>query len=246
MNIIYDVAYGEHPRQKLDLYLPDGEGFPIMTYIHGGGIEGGRKEEMHEVAQKVAAAGIGFVSVEYRLYPDARYPEFVEDAAAAVAWVKTHAAQYGGGDTLYVGGSSAGGYLSMMLCFDDRWLAPYGISPSDVDGWIHDAGQPTTHFNVLRERGVDSRRVIVDEAAPLYHIGKAERYSPMLFIVSDNDMENRYEQTMLVLSTLKHFRYDMQQVQLQVMHGTHCHYVFATDENGRMPFADLIINYIKR
>ena len=47
----------------------------------------------------------------------------------------------------------------------------------------------------------------------------------MLFVVSDNDMENRYEQTQLVISTLKHFRYDMSKVQLKVMHGTHCHYI---------------------
>ena len=60
---------------------------------------------------------------------------------------------------------------------------------------------------MLKYSGEDSRRVIVDESAPLYHIGTQKEHSPMRFIVSDNDMENRLEQTELVLSTLKHFEY---------------------------------------
>ena len=243
MRILRDLTYGEHSCRRLDLYLPDGEQFPLLLFFHGGGIEGGRKEDLEAVGRQLAAAGIGLASAEYRLYPDAKYPEFIEDAAAAVAWTKAHLNEYGG-DKLYVGGSSAGGYLSMMLCFDERWLAPYGMTTTDIDGWVHDAGQPTVHFNVLRERGVDSRRLIVDEAAPLYHIGKAERYSPMLFLVSDNDMENRYEQTMLVLSTLRHFRYDMTQVTLKEMHGVHCQYISIPNEDGTVPFAYLVIDWL--
>ncbi len=246
MKRITDIAYGAHPRQKLDWYLPESTDFPLMVYIHGGGLENGCKEEMTVAGTQLAAAGIGFVSVEYRLYPDAKYPEFIEDAAKAVAWVHAHRAEYGAGEALYVGGSSAGGYLSMMLCFDPQWLAPYGIDPTDITGWIHDAGQPTTHFNVLRERGVDTRRLVVDEAAPLYHIGCAEQIAPMLFIVSDNDMENRWEQTMLVLSTLKHFRYDPSRIQLKVMHGSHCHYVVIPKEDGGSTFADIVQEYITR
>ena len=55
-------------------------------------------------------------------------------------------------------------------------------------------------------------------------IGKAESYPPMMFIVSDNDMENRYEQTQLTLSTLKHFRYDESKIYYRLMNGRHCQY----------------------
>lgn len=48
------------------------------------------------------------------------------------------------------GGSSAGGYISQMLCFDKTWLSKHGIKATDISGFIHDAGQPTCHFNVLR------------------------------------------------------------------------------------------------
>ncbi len=52
-----------------------------------------------------------------------------------------------------------------MLCFDDRWLEKQSLKPSDIRGFVHAAGQPTCHFKILRERGLDKRRVIIDETA---------------------------------------------------------------------------------
>ncbi|MBR6792932.1 MAG: hypothetical protein IKM48_01065, partial [Clostridia bacterium] len=135
------------------------------------------------------------------------------------------------------------GYLTMMLCFDKRWLGAHGLSPMDFDGFIHDAGQPTAHFNVLKERGIDSRRVIVDDSAPLYHIGVDEEYPPMLFIVSDNDMENRLEQTQLVISTLKHFGHEREML---LVHGKHCEHGRVVDEKGVNPFAKMILDFINK
>ena len=95
--------------------------------------------------------------------------------------------------SFFVGGFSVGGYISQMLCFQSSFLEKHGISPTDITGFIHDAEQPTTHFRILSTSGEDSRRVIVDERAPLYYIGRDAAYPPMLIIVSDNDMTNRYE-----------------------------------------------------
>lgn len=227
MKIIENVCYGKakHPEQYLDIYLPDKESFKVFIYIHGGGIEAGDKKAGKVFAEYVTKCGAALVSINYRMYPQAHYPEFICDSAEAVAWICKNIGEYGNCEGVYVGGSSAGGYISMMLCFDDKYLAPYKLPQDVIKGYIHDAGQPTTHFNVLRERGVDSRRVIIDEAAPLFHIGKINQYPPMLFIVSDNDMENRFEQTQLVLSTLKHFKCDESKIHYRLMHGTHCHYV---------------------
>jgi hypothetical protein len=248
MRSFCDIQYGKlgHAMQKLDIHLPDdGNEFPIFVYFHGGGIVNGDKAELHSI-KTVVSRGIGFVSVNYRLFPEAKYPEFIEDSAAAVAWTFKHIKEYCTPKGIYVGGSSAGGYLSMMLCFDKRWLAPHSLYPTDIAGYIHDAGQPTAHFTVLKHEGYDPRRVIVNEMAPLYHIGVDANYSPMLFIVSDNDMQNRYEQTMLVLSTLKHFGHEEPEIQCKVMHGTHCHYTknSALDENGVSPFGTIVADYI--
>ena len=132
----------------------------------------------------------------------------------------------------------------MMLCFDEKYLAVHKLKPTDFKGYILDAGQPTVHFNVLRERGIDTRRIIVDEAAPLYHICEKE-YPDMLFIVSDNDMENRFEQTKLMESTLKHFRVDENKYSfLYLKDSTHCSYIRKTTPDGKNMFADIAINYI--
>lgn len=227
MKLIKDICYGKYDfdRRKLDIYLPDEKEFPVFIYFHGGGIEAGDKDIAEVMATELANSGIAVVSANYSLYPDAVYPDFIRDAAAAVAWTKKHINEYGKCEKFYVGGSSAGGYLSMMLCFDKKYLAPHKLSPMDIDGFVHDAGQPTAHFNVLRERGIDSRRVIIDESAPLYHIGTADEYPNMIFIVSDDDMKGRLAQTELLMETLRHFGYDENKFEMKLMHGTHCHYV---------------------
>lgn len=240
MKFIENVCYGKakHPEQYLDIYLPDSDSFKVFLYIHGGGIEGGSKEYAKVTGPYLAEKGICMVAINYRKYPQAVYPEFIRDAAEAVGWVYNNIGEYGNCEGIYIGGSSAGGYMSMMLCFDDKYLAPYRLPDDFIKGYVHDAGQPTTHFNVLRERGIDPKRIIVDEAAPLYHIGVKKEYLPMLFIVSDNDMQNRFEQTQLVLSTLKHFGYDQEKISYKLMHGTHCHY------SKKEEFGDIVFEFI--
>lgn len=248
MKFIENISYGLHPNQSLDIYLPEGTGFPTYVYFHGGGfdITGATKARGKIMATYLAERGVAVVCIEYRKYPDAVYPEFIRDCAAATAWAYNHMAEYGANGKLFVGGSSAGGYASMMLCFDKRWLAPYKLPENAVTGYFHDAGQPTTHFNVLRERGIDPRAIRVDDAAPLYHIGEAAEYPPMHFVISDNDIENRYEQTMLVMGTLKHLGYDMSRVSYRVMHGKHCQYVIGLDENGESVFGRITLDFLKK
>lgn len=114
----------------------------------------------------------------------------------------------------------------------------------DIAGYVHDSGQPTAHFNVLREKGLDVRRVIVDETAPLYFIGLEKEYPPMLLIVADQDMENRYEQTVLVRSTMEHFGYDLSKAELKLMHGRHCAHVSADNGSGENVLGTIVRDFI--
>lgn len=240
-----DIAYGENEAQKLDIYLPDGEVSSVFVYFHGGGLSRGDKGSAAAVfGPYLTRRGVALISANYRMYPEAKYPDFICDAAQVVAWANKYMHEELGCDRLYVGGSSAGGYMTMMLCFDKRYLAAVGLDNSAIAGYFHDAGQPTAHFYVLKNSGEDERRVIVDETAPLYYIGLEAQYPPMRFVVSDNDMENRYEQTMLVLSTLRHFGYEG--YDHVVMQGKHCHYCRKLDENGESVFGQMIINFIQR
>lgn len=244
MKSICNVCYDPEHDLTLDVFLPECQNFPVFVYFHGGGLKAGDKIDGRLPAETLTAAGIAVVSANYRMYPQARYPDFLRDAAKAVAWAFREMPSYGADGEIYVGGSSAGGYLSQMLCFDETWLRAEGLEASAVAGFVHDAGQPTCHFNVLRERGIDPRRVIIDDSAPIYHVQADRKYPPMLLIVADNDMKNRYEQTMLLVSTLAHFGY-AEQVQLKVMPGTHCAYVGAVDETGRSVFGGIVREFIR-
>lgn len=238
-----NVCYSEKSNQYLDLYLPEAESFPLFVYFHGGGLASGDKADCPLLYDYLVSHGIAVATANYRMYPNAAYPDFLLDAAEAVAWAFKNAEKYGNIQLIYVGGSSAGGYISQMLCFDERLLSAHGLCPADIAGFVHDAGQPTCHFNLLKERGLDTRRIIVDDTAPLFHIEEAQNYPPMLIIVSDNDMQNRYEQTMLLVSTLKHFGYG-EKVALKIMNGTHCAYVNAADEQGDSVLGKLIKDFI--
>lgn len=243
MKILKDIPYTvpADAVRTMDVYLPRTPGKNLFLYIHGGGLEAGDKAEGQLLASHLAQQGITAVSINYRMYPAAHYPDFIRDAALAIRYVKEHMAAWGA-QRLYVGGSSAGGYISMMLCFDPQYLQEAGLGNGDIAGYFHDAGQPTAHFRVLRERGIDPRRVIVDETCALYHIGTAPDYPPMHFVVSDRDLVNRYEQTLLTLSTLRHFGF--QKADLTVMQGEHCAYITRADENGESVLGRMIARFI--
>ena len=242
MKTIFDLAYKEN--LFLDLHLPETDEFDLFVYFHGGGLSAGKRGGVEVFAKTLADRNIATATVQYRMYPDAKFPDFIVDCADSIRWLKDNIAQYGKCKRLYVGGSSAGGYLSMMLCFDKRYLNAVGLEPTDIDAYIHDAGQPTSHFNVLKELGKDSRRVIVDETAPLFFVGLEETYAPMLFIVSDNDMFGRYEQTMLMVKTLEHFGHT-ENVRTKVMNSTHCAYVRKADEDGEGILGKVILSFLE-
>lgn len=241
MKIIKDIVYGNFNECKLDIYLPENDKFNVFVYFHGGGLEAGDKSDAEVLAEYLVKKNTAVVSANYRMYPSAVFPEYITDAARCISWVFDNIKNYGKCDKIYVGGSSAGAYISMLLCFDKTYLDRYGLSTTDIAGYIHDAGQPTSHFNVLRERGIDTKRVIVDETAPLYYVGMQKNYSKMAFVVSDNDMECRYEQIMLMQSTLKHFGY---KADIEIMHGKHCQYVKKKNDDGESILGKLIYKYI--
>ncbi len=247
MKKIENIGYGTLDEQVLEMFLPETEEkFPVFVYFHGGGLEGGSYRDYENLAKTLTKRGIALVSAEYRKYPTAKYPEYIEDAALAVKWTTENISSYGNAGKIYIGGSSAGGYLSMMICFDGKYLENAGVEYNAVSGYFHDAGQPTSYFNLLREKGIDTRRIIVDETAPLFYVGLRENYPPMHFVVSDNDMINRYEQTMLMLSTMSHFGFGEETVSHTLMHGGHCQYVRTLDENRENVLGLMVADFLKK
>lgn len=115
-----DVPYAsEDPRQVLDLWLPnEGEGpFPLIVFVHGGGwVSGNKRENTMPGVFKLPSQGYAVACVEYRLVPDVRWPEPLEDVRAAIRFLRAHAAEYNlNAENIALMGNSAGGHLACMV-----------------------------------------------------------------------------------------------------------------------------------
>ena len=140
-----DVAYGPLPRQKLDIYTPvltaPAAGWPVVVFFYGGSWNSGERAEYKFVGEALASRGVLMLVADYRLYPEVRYPSFLEDSAAALAYGLERAKALGGDPhRVFVMGHSAGGYNAAMLALDPRWLAGVGHKPGELAGWIGLAG----------------------------------------------------------------------------------------------------------
>lgn len=138
-----DIAYGKLPRQKLDVYIPDmlDGPKPVIVFFYGGSWKDGNKRDYEFVGEAFANRGYIVVISDYRLYPEVRYPVFLEDAAAAFLWTHKHIADYAGdNDRIYVAGHSAGAYIAIMLAVNDRYINAAGGDPRWIRGAIGLAG----------------------------------------------------------------------------------------------------------
>ncbi len=188
-------------RCRLDIASPAGASeLPVVVWFHGGGLTGGTRSFPRELHRK----DVVVVTVEYRLYPDVKAPAYIEDAAAAVAWVFQHIQEYGGSaDRIVVSGHSAGGYLTSMIGLDKSYLAAHDIDANRIAGLAPFSGQMITHFTIREERGVDKTRPVIDAYAPLNHVRKDA--PPMLLITGDRELEmlGRYEENAYMWRMLK-------------------------------------------
>jgi len=191
----------------LDLRYTDGvTGFPTVVWFHGGGLVNGHRHFVTFSDKTIAV-----VAVEYRLMSETnavRGTECVTDAAAAVAWTLDHIAEYGGDPKkVFVSGSSAGGYLTMMIGMDPRWLAKFGHKTSELAGLAPNSGQATSHFNVKKFNGDTRNRwqPLIDEWAPLYYCENWQDVAPIAIICGEApwEMKGRAAENRLLAETLR-------------------------------------------
>ncbi len=138
-----NLAYGPGPRSKLDVYRPTAEGgrLPLVVFIYGGAWRSGSKDMYPFVARPLARRGAIVVVPDYRVFPEVRFPEFLDDNASAVAWAFAHAAELGADPArIYLMGHSAGAFNVGMLALDKTRLAKVGIDRDHLAGAIGLAG----------------------------------------------------------------------------------------------------------
>lgn len=110
---------------------------PVVVFFYGGSWQRGAREQYRFVGRRLSRNGVLAIVADYRTWPRAGFPDFVDDAAQAVAWVHAHAAEHGGDpQRLFVAGHSAGAQIAALLGTDRRYLARAGLPESDLAGVI--------------------------------------------------------------------------------------------------------------
>lgn len=248
MRVEKDIAYGEYEQCVLDAYLPPVDGFATVVYFHGGGLVCGDKADENNVdfAKAFVDAGYAFISVNYRMYThDAKYPDFLEDAAQAVAFVKKHYADKLGNGKLMVSGQSAGAWLASMLCMDKQWLNGVGVDAESIDAWLIDSAQMTSHFHLIEFENKEEPWVQrIDKYAPLYYVQPGVKVSPMFITFYENDMLCRVEQNQLFIKALKYF-YPEADIKGVLLPGSHCHGTIHREEDGQFAFLTHLLPWLQ-
>ncbi len=119
-NGVLDIAYGRHPRERIDLFQPEAAKGPLLAFFHGGYWKSRSKNEFAWMAPAFTAEGISFATIGYPLCPEARMRDIVGSAERALLHLHAEASALGFDPRrIHVAGHSAGGHLAAMLATTD-------------------------------------------------------------------------------------------------------------------------------
>jgi acetyl esterase/lipase len=185
-----DLPYGTNKRQRLDVYVPQSPaagGRPVVVFFYGGGWSEGAKEQYRFVADALTSRGYVVVVPDYRLYPQVRFPAFIEDAALAVRWTHDHVAEFNGDPgKLVLLGHSAGAHIAAMLTFDEHFLTAVGGDQRWISGFIGLSG-PYDFLPIIDPvvQKVFSSLTNLKESQPINFVGGGE--PPVLLMHGEAD-----------------------------------------------------------
>ena len=212
----YNSAPNQYAKERcnLDIYYPTkSTNFASLVWFHGEGLRGGEKN----IPKSLKAKGIAIIAVNYRLFPKAKCPEYIEDGAAAVAWTFKNIEKYGGSSKkIFISGHSAGGYLSSMIGLDKIYLEKHGVNANQIAGLIPLSGHTITHFTPREEKNISDKQPIIDKFAPLYHVRKDA--PPLILITGDKELEllGRFEENAYLarmMKVVKHSKTELYELQ---------------------------------
>lgn len=182
------ISYGPEARQKLDVYRPAGplRSKTAIVFLYGGSWKTGTRRNYRFVGQTLASRGYLVVIPDYRVYPEVRFPLFVEDAAAAVAWVHREIAARGGDpDRIVVAGHSAGAHIAALVALDRRYLRTAGVSNGAIAGLVGLAGP--YDFDPLKYSGIRPIFEDTEDLATVRPVTFARRGAPPALLIHGTD-----------------------------------------------------------
>lgn len=128
-----DLAYGPHPRQRLDVYAPNetGKNRAAVVFVHGGAFTEGDRNRSDEIYSNIgryfARHGIVGINIGYRLAPEIQYPDGSRDVGTAIAWTRRNAPEFGiGPSRIFLMGHSAGAAHAATYAYERRLHPPGG------------------------------------------------------------------------------------------------------------------------
>lgn len=147
------IAYGELPRQKLDIYRPanSAQSGPVVIFFYGGSWKTGARDKYRFVGEALTRKGLTVVIPDYRLYPDVTFPAFMHDAAKAVRWTFDNLAgsnrgrpDQGQADetrrAVFLAGHSAGAHIAALMTVDSQYFDQADVASSQICGVIGISG----------------------------------------------------------------------------------------------------------
>ena len=216
-----DVAYGDLPRHKLDVYRRKDHpvGAPTLVQVHGGAwVIGDKREQGRPLMNHLAARGWVCFAPNYRLSPRATWPDHLVDVKRALAWVREHGEDYGADPGfLVLTGGSAGGHLTALCALtqnDPIWQPGFEDADTSVTACVpyygvYDLnGETGTTAATVREKRLLARMVMKTRdrevfrlASPLSHI---DGDAPPFFVVHGrNDTLGPVEEARLFVERLR-------------------------------------------
>lgn len=209
------LRYAPGNRRLLDIYqpAPGTVNAPVIVFFYGGNWVSGERKDYAFVGRALAARGFVVVIPDYRLYPEVRYPDFLDDSAQAVAWTRREIAAHGGDpDKIFLMGHSAGAYNAAMLALDARWLGKQGSTPDALRGWIGLAGP----YDFLPVTNPTTRPVFLypdtpADSQPASHV--SAKAPPALLVAANSDkLVNPARNTGALAARLRTARVPVQEV----------------------------------
>jgi len=182
------IAYGGNEHNRLDVYRPsdDRRRSPVVVFLYGGRWQSGSKEEYRLVGNALTRRGIVVIVPDYRMYPGALFPAWVEDAAQAVRWSVDNAHSFNG-DTarIFVVGHSAGAHTAALLALDEKYLRSAGVAAHVLRGTVSMAGPVDTSWTDPDVQALMGPREGWPMTYPASHIDGTEQ--PLLFLHGAGD-----------------------------------------------------------
>lgn len=192
-----DIAFGNNPRNTMDIYYPKSkneqtETTPVIVFIYGGSWNRGEKSEYEFVGRKLASLGYITMLPNYRVYPEVTYPDFLFDGAKSISTLLTQlkTAKFqtlNPSNKIVLMGHSAGAYNAAMLAMDDRWLAQENLNRNDlVEGLIGMAGAYNIYpIGVPEVRPVFNHPNYPEKSQPIDYVTNSK--VPTLLLAPETD-----------------------------------------------------------